>query len=98
MLIKKKLITLILKFYLFIYLLEVSYIHGYDKYVVQNHYEDALIFYKYDDDIEKKDPKMCDVFDMVQSNQQIQECIQSIILEQSDPMYDSYPFEDSVEK
>ena len=35
---------------------------------------------------------------MVQSNQQIQECIQSIIPEQPKPMYDSYPFEDSVEK
>ena len=35
---------------------------------------------------------------MAQSDQQIQECIQSIILEQTDPMYDSYPFGDSVEK
>ena len=41
---------------------------------------------------------MCDVCDMAQSDQQIQECIQSIILEQPKPMYDSYPFEDSVEK
>ena len=43
---------------------EVSYIHGYDKSVVQNHYEDAPIFYKYDDEIEKKDPEMCEVCDM----------------------------------
>ena len=35
---------------------------------------------------------------MAQYDQQIQEYIQSIILEQPDPMYDSYPFEDSVEK
>ena len=41
---------------------------------------------------------MCDVCDMAQSDQEIQECIQSIILEQPEPMYDSYPFEDSVEK
>ena len=41
---------------------------------------------------------MCDVCDMAQSDQQIQECIHSIILEQSKPMHDSYPFEDSVEK
>ena len=41
---------------------------------------------------------MSDVCDMAQSDQQIQECIQSIILEQLEPMYDSYPFEDSVEK
>ena len=41
---------------------------------------------------------MCDVCDMAQSDQQIQECIQSIILEQPKPMYDNYPFEDSVEK
>ena len=77
---------------------EVSYIHGYDKSVVQNHYEDALIFDKYDDEIEKKNPEMCEVCDMAQSDQQIQECIQSIILEQPKPMHDSYPFEYSVEK
>ena len=47
---------------------EVAYIHGYDKSVVQNHYEDALIFNKYDDEIEKKDPKMCEVCDMAQSD------------------------------
>ena len=41
---------------------------------------------------------MCDVCDMAKSDQQIQECIQSIILEQPKPMHDSYPFEDSVEK
>ena len=41
---------------------------------------------------------MCDVCDMAQSDWQIQECIQTIILEQSESMYDSYPFEDSVEK
>ena len=41
---------------------------------------------------------MCYVCDMVQSDQQIQECFQSIILEQLEPMYVSYPFEDSVEK
>ena len=35
---------------------------------------------------------------MAQSDQKIQEYIQSIILEQLEPMYDSYPFEDSVEK
>ena len=35
---------------------------------------------------------------MAQSDQQIQQCIQSIILEQPKPMHDSYPFEDSVEK
>ena len=35
---------------------------------------------------------------MAQSGQQIQECIQSIILEQLKPMHDSYPFKDSVEK
>ena len=68
------------------------------KSTVQNHYEDAPSFYKYDDEIEKKDPKMCEVCDMAQSDQQIQECIQTIILEQSEPMYHSYPFEDSVEK
>ena len=55
--------------------LEISYIHGYDKSVVQNHYEDAPIFYKYDDEIEQKDPKMCEVCVMAQSDQQIQECI-----------------------
>ena len=77
---------------------KVSYIHSYDKSAVQNHYEDAIIFDKYDDEIEKKDPEMCEVCDMAQSDQQIQECIQSIILEQPEPMYDSYPFEDSVEK
>ena len=47
---------------------EVSHIHGYDKSVVQNHYEDALIFNKYDDEIEKKDPEMCEVCDMAQSD------------------------------
>ena len=52
---------------------EVSYIHGYDKSAVQNHYEDAIIFYKYDDEIEKKDPEMCEVCDMAQYDQQIQE-------------------------
>ena len=41
---------------------------------------------------------MCEVCDMAQSDQEIQECIQSIILEQPNPMHDSYPFEDSVEK
>ena len=41
---------------------------------------------------------MCEVCDMAQFDQQIHECIQSIILEQPKPMYDSYPFEDSVEK
>ena len=54
--------------------LEVTYIHGYDKYVVQNHYEDSLIFNKYDDEIEKKDPEISEVCDMLQSDQQIQEC------------------------
>ena len=44
-----------------------------------------------------KDPEMCEVRVMVQSDQQFKECIQSIILEQPEPMYDSYPFEDSVE-
>ena len=33
-----------------------AYIHGYDKSDVQNHYEDGIIFNKYDDEIEKKDP------------------------------------------
>ena len=41
---------------------------------------------------------MCDVCDMAQSDQQIHECIQTIILEQPEPMYDSYPFEYNVEK
>ena len=41
---------------------------------------------------------MCDVCDMVQSDQQIQEFFQSIILEKSQPKHDNYPFEDSVEK
>ena len=41
---------------------------------------------------------MCGVCDMAESDQQIQECIHSIILEQPESMYDSYPFEDSVEK
>ena len=40
---------------------EVSHIHGYDKSAVQNLYEYALIFNKYDDEIEKKDPEMCEV-------------------------------------
>ena len=35
---------------------------------------------------------------MSQSDQQSQECIQSIILEQQKPMPDSHLFEDSVEK
>ena len=35
---------------------------------------------------------------MSQSDQQIQECIQSIILEQPKPMHDSHSFEDNVEK
>ena len=35
---------------------------------------------------------------MAQSDQHIHECIQSIIFEQPEPMYDSYSFEDSVEK
>ena len=35
---------------------------------------------------------------MLQSDQQIQECIQSIILEQQKPIYDSHSFEDSGEK
>ena len=61
--------------------LEVAYIHGYDKSAVQNHYEDALIFNKYDDEIEKKEPEIREVCDMSQSDQKIQECIQSIILE-----------------
>ena len=60
---------------------EVVYIHGYDKSVVQNHYEDGLIFNRYDDEIEKKDPKICEVCDRSKYDQQIQECIQSIILE-----------------
>ena len=34
---------------------------------------------------------------MTQFDQQIHECIQSIILEQPNPMHDSYPFKDSVE-
>ena len=55
-------------------------------------------FYHYDYEIEKKDPEMCDVCDRAQFDQQIQECIQSIILEQPKLMYDSYPCEDSVEK
>ena len=38
---------------------------------------------------------MCD---RSKSNQQIQECIQSIILEQQKPLADSHLFEDSVEK
>ena len=41
---------------------------------------------------------MCEVCDMAQYDQQIQECIQSIILEQPKSMHDSYSFEDSVEK
>ena len=41
---------------------------------------------------------MCDVCDMAQSDQRIQECIQSIILEQPELMYDSYPFEYRVKK
>ena len=41
---------------------------------------------------------MCEVSVMAQSDQQIQECIQSIILQQPEPMYDSYSFEDNVEK
>ena len=57
-----------------------------------------LFFNKYDDAIEKKDPEMCEVCDMAQFDQQIQECIQSIILEQPKSMHDSYSFEDSVEK
>ena len=35
---------------------------------------------------------------MSQSDQQIQECIQSIILEQQKPIHDSHSFKDSVEK
>ena len=35
---------------------------------------------------------------MSEFDQQIQECIQSIILEQQKPMPDSHSFEDSVEK
>ena len=35
---------------------------------------------------------------MAQSDQQIQECIQSIILEQPKSIHDSYSFKDSVEK
>ena len=35
---------------------------------------------------------------MLQSDQQIEECIQSIILEQQKPMPDSHLFEDSGEK
>ena len=35
---------------------------------------------------------------MSQSDQEIQECILSIILEQKKPMHDSHSFEDSVEK
>ena len=38
---------------------------------------------------------MCDIS---QSDQQIQECIRSIILKQQKPMPDSHLFEDSVEK
>ena len=83
---------------LFTFFSEVAYIHGYDKSAVQNHYEVALIFNKYDDEIEKKDPEICEVCDMSQSDQQIQECIQSIILEQQKPIHDSHSFEDSVEK
>ena len=41
---------------------------------------------------------MCEVCVMAQSDQQIQECIQSIILEQPEQRYNSYPFEDSVQK
>ena len=77
---------------------EVIHIHGYDKSAVQNHYEDGLIFNKYDDQIAKKDPKIYEVCDMSKSDQQIQECIQFIILEQQNPMPDSHLFEDSVEK
>ena len=74
---------------LFTFFSEVAYIHGYDKSIVQNHY---------DDEIEKKYPEICEVCHMSQSYQQIQECIQSIILEQQKPMHDSHSFEDSVEK
>jgi len=77
---------------------EVVHIHGYDKSAVQNHYEDGLIFNKYDDEIEKKDPEICEVCDKLQSDQQIQECSQSIIFEQQKPLPNSHSFEDSVEK
>ena len=48
--------------------------------------------------LKKKDPEICEVCDMSQSDQQIEECIQSIILEQQKPMHDSHSFEDIGEK
>jgi hypothetical protein len=50
-------------------------------------YHVAPIFYEYDDDLEILDPNVCDV---EESDQQIHEDIQSIIHEQSEPVYDNY--------
>ena len=58
-------------------------------------YQSAPFFYECDDDLEKKDPDMCDVAGF---NQQVHEDFQSIIHEQTEPMYDSDPFDGSMKE
>ena len=58
-------------------------------------YQFAPFFYECYDDLEKQDPDMCDVIEL---NQQVHEDIQSIIREQTEPMYDSYSSDGSMKE
>ena len=58
-------------------------------------YQAATIFDEYGDDLKIQDPDRCDE---AESNQQIHEDIQSIIHEQKEPMYDSYPSNGSMKE
>lgn len=70
----------------------------FEDHITNNNFQkSSLEFYhvapnldKYDDDLEIL---ALDVYDVVESDQQIHEDIQSIIHEQPEPMYDSYAFD-----